>query len=287
MLGRWTRDFRRFLLALEAHKCPFCTFVIELEGDMLRNLRPRLGGSKPIALCGRHLHFALKLLSERRAHTELARSVLAVHQDRNQVAGWQSCQVCEALQTRLNALAATVRRLDDRMRFEKALKQAPLFCRPHIACVLNDGSVPNFLRIQSEKVKELNDQILQAFYRHKDVLGQLIEQAVAYAGRSDGLAGHPNTVRKAERREIEAHKPDAENAELERWDNEQMLKHISDLETEVAKLRYLVDENRRLKLARGAVEAMRRDLQCEREALSRDQAEHVEMEPGSRATEKR
>ena len=62
-----------------------------------------------------------------------------------------------------------------------------------------------------------------------------------------------------------------EDREFEKWDEEVQLKHLGDLESEAASLRYrnsvLSEENRRLKLAHIADEAVRRDLECDRAQL--------------------
>ena len=55
------------------------------------------------------------------------------------------------------------------------------------------------------------------------------------------------------------------------WDEEQKLVHLSNIESEVASLRYrnaaLSEENRRFKLAHAAVEAIRHDLERDRAEL--------------------
>lgn len=55
------------------------------------------------------------------------------------------------------------------------------------------------------------------------------------------------------------------------WDEEQKLAHLSNIESEVASLRYrnaaLSEENRRFKLAHAAVEAIRHDLERDRAEL--------------------
>jgi hypothetical protein len=59
--------------------------------------------------------------------------------------------------------------------------------------------------------------------------------------------------------------PAAEASEFEKWDDELQLRHLGKLESEAASLRYrnatLSEENRRLKAARVASEATRRDLE--------------------------
>ena len=55
------------------------------------------------------------------------------------------------------------------------------------------------------------------------------------------------------------------------WDEEQRMANLGNIESEVASLRYrnavLAEENRRLKLAYAAVEAIRHDLERDRAAL--------------------
>jgi hypothetical protein len=59
--------------------------------------------------------------------------------------------------------------------------------------------------------------------------------------------------------------------EFMQWDEEQRMAHLGNIESEVAGLRYrnavLAEENRRLKLAYAAVEAIRHDLERDRAAL--------------------
>ena len=59
--------------------------------------------------------------------------------------------------------------------------------------------------------------------------------------------------------------------EFMQWDEELRMAHSGNIEREVASLRYgnavLAEENRRLKLAYAAVEAIRHDLECDRAAL--------------------
>lgn len=266
MLERCSRSFRLFLKALENQRCPFCAVGARFEQESIERLARERAAGEPLALCGRHLRLALKIAAElgSRKRTNLVRSVLSSDLGKSGSLRPPSCKICERVEAVIKTLVSAVRGLDDRMRFEKALDRAPLFCRFHAACVCVGNGASNFARIQSNKLNELSDELVQAFVRNRDTLEQLIESATTYV---EGMQIDSKGGNSLEPYIGEGLVAAAERAEFERWDNEQVLKHLSDLETEVAKLRYLVDENRRLRLAHAAVEAARSDLERERQAL--------------------
>jgi hypothetical protein len=267
VLERGCRKFRLFLKAMEGDVCPFCGVIGTLERERMdRFCRRLINGDRP-ALCARHLQLALEVVAARgtRVRTNLVRAVVCSDVSEKGSLQVASCQICDSIETVMRRLVRAVRRLNDRIRFEKALARAPLFCRLHAAAVVTEGSAPTFARIQGEKLKQLDEDLLQAMYRDSDRLEQLIADVMIYvAGAQASGRGRTGS---GGVEPFEDEPPAAEDPEFERWDSQQVLKHLNDLETEVAKLRYLVDENRGLKLARAAVEATRRDLERERQTL--------------------
>jgi hypothetical protein len=150
------------------------------------------------------------------------------------------------------------------MRFRKALEAAPLFCRRHVAAVVTGDYAPDFAQIEKAKVVHLRDALAQAELRNAENLESLISRALAYLA----FPAEEGPSVKVEDSDDFA---DSEAAEFERWDEARLLKHVGDLESEVASLRYrnavLSEDNRRLKLAQTAGEAIRRDLERDRQEL--------------------
>jgi hypothetical protein len=174
------------------------------------------------------------------------------------------CELCARLRRVELGLASAIRRLDSGMRFRKAVEAAPLFCRQH-ANVIADGQLAqDFAQIQRAKVIHLRDSLAQAELRNGEELESLISTALAYLGRSEEQ--YPSL-------EVEPPQDDRSDLtqEFERWDETRHFKRLADLESEAASLRYrnavLSEENRRLTLAHTAGEAIRHDLERDREQL--------------------
>lgn len=287
MLERCSRSFWLFLKALKGPYCALCVVWTTFEQEHLASLDHIGLATDRLPLCGNHLRLGLQLVSERgvRARINLVRAVLGsdvAHKDSRFAS---PCEICQSVEAANRGLVAAMRRLDRQIRFEKALQRGPLFCRFHAAEVCTGGAAPNFARIQKDKLKELSDELLQALYRSdRNLLEQLVDDGIRYIEgcRTQRLSPEANQSIELSADETNGA---AEGVEFERWDNQQVLKHLSDLETEVAKLRYLVGENRRLKLAHAAVEAVRGDLEREREALRRGAGASDGREPNTRSSD--
>jgi hypothetical protein len=151
------------------------------------------------------------------------------------------------------------------MRFTKALESAPLFCRKHVSTVAERDVAVNFAQVQRAKLLHLRDALAQAELRNAADLESLISMTLTYLAAPVEQEPPPAEVQNsADRIENEA-------AEFQRWDESRQFKHLADLESEVAGLRYrnavLSEDNRRLKLAHAAGEAIRHDLEHDRAQL--------------------
>jgi hypothetical protein len=177
------------------------------------------------------------------------------------------CYVCLEIARASTRLIRAIRRLDHRMRFQKALEGAPPFCIAHTREVTEGGMAPVFRRIQVRHLSRLRDQLAQEELRGQDSAGA-IQQVLETFGGERWNRRSEKAVR------VEAPESDEsqnEERDLEHWDADQQLNHLGKLESEVAALRYrnsvLERENRAFRLARAAVDGLREDLQREREAL--------------------
>jgi hypothetical protein len=269
VLERCSRSFRVFLKALEGDSCAFCAVTITLEYEQIAQIEPILATRDPVALCGRHFRLALNTVGESGNRARFAQQVIAADLKEGRFLSNRPCRVCTSIEAALKSIAAAICRLDGRIRFEKALERASLFCRLHVSDVVAGNRAPTFSRVQYEKLKQLRDDLAQALLRNSD-LEQLIQSVMAY---TDGAQSR-RIDSEAEKLLTPAVDAEAEGAEFDRWDNRHVLEHLSNLESEVASLRYrnatLAEENRRLKLARAAIDATMRDVQRDREALRRE-----------------
>jgi len=287
VLERCSRSFWLFLKALKGPLCPLCVVWATFEQERLASLEHTELATDGLPLCGNHVRLGLKLVAERgaRARINLVRAGLGFDVAHNASRFASPCEICQSVETASRGLVAAMRRLDRQIRFEKALQRGPLFCRFHAAEVCTGGAAPNFARIQSDKLKELSEKLLQALYcSDGDLLEHLVDDGIRYVEGRKTQRLNPKANHSIELSAEETNGAAAERVEFERWDNQQVLKHLSDLETEVAKLRYLVGENRRLKLAHAAVEAVREDLEREREALRRGDGASNGREPNNRSS---
>jgi hypothetical protein len=285
VLERCSRSFRVFLKALEGDSCAFCAVTITLEYEQIAQIEPILATRDPVALCGRHFRLALNTVGESGNRARFAQQVIAADLKEGRFLSNRPCRVCTSIEAALKSIAAAICRLDGRIRFEKALERASLFCRLHVSDVVAGNRAPTFSRVQYEKLKQLRDDLAQALLRNSEKLDELIETAMAYA---DGVRSR-RIEREAENPATATADHEVEGAEFERWDNEHVLGHLSNLESEVASLRYrsatLAEENRRLRLAHAAVDATKRDLEHDREALRRS-LDAVQREPDAKASKR-
>jgi hypothetical protein len=161
-------------------------------------------------------------------------------------------------------LVQAMRRLDGSMRFRKALEAAPLFCKKHVTAVVAEERAANFAEVQKAKVVYLRDALAHAELRNADDLESLIARALAYLALPLDEASPPTVADSPDWAEKEA-------IEFERWEEARLFRRLAALESEVASLRYrnavLSEENRRLSLAHTAGEAIRRDLERDRQQL--------------------
>jgi hypothetical protein len=285
VLERCSRSFRVFLKALEGDSCAFCTVAIALEHEQIAQIEPILATRDPVALCGRHFLLALNTVGESGNRARFAQQVIAADLKEGRVLSNRPCRVCTSIEAALKSIAASICRLDGRIRFEKALERASLFCRLHASDVVAGNRAPTFLRVQHDKLKQLDDALAQALLRNRENLEQLIQSVMAY---TDGAQSR-RIDSEAEKLPTPAVDAEAEGAEFDRWDNQHVLEHLSNLESEVASLSYrnatLAEENRRLKLARAAIDATMRDVEREREALRREVVAN-RREPNPKASER-
>jgi hypothetical protein len=194
MLERCSRNFRFFLKALEGEICPLCAVVAALEQEEADRFALRNFSGSPRALCGRHLRLALNVVGDPRDRTNLVRAILSPDHP-NTVHLTAPCDICQLIEGSLVSLAFAIRRFDGRVRFEKTLAGAPLFCRFHAAQICADGSAPGFARIQRGKVKSLGDDLARALLRSGAASEQLINSALRYIEGEPPISG--NDDRKA------------------------------------------------------------------------------------------
>jgi hypothetical protein len=258
LFERLTCEFRLFLKALDGTACPLCAVQSALERKLSKPARVDQRAGAP--LCRRHLDAHLAGLSDRSSKVWYTRAVLEAL-----MGGTQPCAVCARLDAAELRLARSIRRLDARMRFRRALEDAPLFCRRHESLVAADGAAKNFVDVQRVKLEGLRDALAQAVLRGSDEVDALIGSVLAYLGQP--CAAQSPTLDT----DVSTGSARTEDGLFEAWASARQLQRLGNLEAEAASLRYrtatLSEENRRLKLALAAVEAMCRDLQKDRAEL--------------------
>jgi hypothetical protein len=264
VLEHLKHNFRLLLSAFDGVACPLCAVRARLETVEVERLHAK--GEPGAALCATHLESYFGRTDDRSARARATRRIIETI-----ITGRPACQVCEYLSRVEERLARAIRRLDHRMRFRKALEMAPLFCQRHVNLVASDPLAVNFVQVQYAKLQHLRDDLAQAEILNRESLEQLTLSALAYLGRPPVLENPLLQVHDS------ADASMAEASEFERWDDELQLKHLGNLESEAASLRYrnamLTEENRSLKVARVAGEAMRRDLERDRAQLPAAAAE--------------
>lgn len=268
MLERLKHNFRLLLNAFDGAVCPLCDVRTRLETSEAERLHAK--GDLNAALCATHLESYFGCTDDRSARARVTRRILETI-----IAGRPACQVCEYLRRVEERLARAIRRLDNRMRFRKALEMAPLFCRRHVNLVVSDPLVANFAQVQRAKLQRLRDDLAQAEILNRESLDALTLSAIAYLG---DLVLEQSALQLQDSADM----PAVEVSEFERWDDELQLRHLGKLESEAASLRYrnatLSEENRRLKAARVASEGTRRDLERDLAQLLAA-AEHRDSNP--------
>jgi hypothetical protein len=159
--------------------------------------------------------------------------------------------------------------MEGRLRFEKAIERGSLVCHRHLARIVAGGSARAFVRVQHRKRQALINEISQAQLLARDNLEALLQKALVYLGTPAPQRQNPPD----DSGSLEAGSEQLAEAasDFMQWDEEQKLAHLSNIESEVASLRYrnaaLSEENRRFKLAHAAVEAIRHDLERDRAEL--------------------
>jgi hypothetical protein len=270
LLGFRAQQFKLLLNAFSGERCPLCVVAATIERDKIERLARK--SSDKVTLCGEHLSRLLTNHMDDEGRVALARSALGTSIDRPQRS---QCTICVAAQASVQRLARAILRLDRRMRFQKALEQAPMFCRHHVLQIGGGKSPANFVCIERRKVQRLINDLAQAALRKRPELESLLAEAVVYLTAASPRA-EENTTSARENlsdRTIED-SLEAVAREFAKWDGERQLEHLGKLESEVASLRYrnavLDQENRALKVARIAQEAIRHDLERDRAALLAD-----------------
>jgi hypothetical protein len=257
VLERLKHNFRLLLSAFDGVVCPLCEVRAKLETPEVERLHAK--GGLNAALCAKHLESYFGCTDDRSTRARVTRRIIETI-----IAGRPACQVCEYLSRVEERLARAIRRLDNRMRFRKALEMAPLFCQRHVNLVASDPLAVNFAQVQRAKLQHLRDDLAQAEILKRESLESLTLSAIAYLGG-------PVLERPLLQLQDSADAPMTEASEFEKWDDDLQLKHLGNLESEAASLRYrnatLSEENRRLRAARVAGEAMRRDLERDRAQL--------------------
>ncbi len=257
MLERLKHNFRLLLSAFDGVACPLCEVRTRLETPEVERLHTK--GDLNAALCAKHLESYCGSTDDRFTRARVVRRVIETT-----ITGRPACQVCEYLSRVEERLARAIRRLDNRMRFRKALEMAPLFCQRHVNLVASDPLAVNFAQVQRAKLQHLRDDLAQAEILKRESLESLTLSAIAYLGG-------PVLEQPLLQLQDSDAAPAAEASEFEKWDDELQLKHLGKLESEAASLRFrnatLSEENRRLKAARVAGDAMRRDLERDRAQL--------------------
>jgi hypothetical protein len=257
VLERLIPNFRELLKQFEGRSCPMCGVLKQREREVIERVRARSGPA--FALCGPHIEMTLNGVGAPAARARRVRAAIE-----SIIARKTGCEVCARIRRVELRLVRAIRWLDSTMRFRKAVEAAPLFCRQH-ANVITDGQLAqDFLQVQRAKVLHLRDALAQAELRNGEKLESLISAALAYLGRPE-----------EQKPCLEIEPPLGDRSDLaqefERWDEARQLKRLADLESEAASLRYrnavLLEENRRLTLAHTAGEAIRRDLERDRQQL--------------------
>ncbi len=161
--------------------------------------------------------------------------------------------------------------MEGRIRFEKALESGPPFCSVHIRQVENTVRAERFAQIEHKKVEAMIAQIGQSRLRGGADLKRLIAEAISYLGAVEGeSAGSPSLDADYCAADMDQLAADVAR-EFAGWDEAKRAVHLNNIESELASLRYrnsvLSEENRRLRLAHTASEAMRQDLERDRKEL--------------------
>jgi hypothetical protein len=104
-------------------------------------------------------------------------------------------------------------RLDNRMRFRKALEVAPLFCRDHESLIAADGLPENFAQVQRTKLQHLRDALAQTALLNREGLESLISSTLAFLGR-------PEVEQPSSQAQESNESGEHESSEFERWDLE-------------------------------------------------------------------
>jgi hypothetical protein len=270
MLGLWTRNFRGFLDALDGADCPLCAVVDEAVRNHLRKIANRRWPQRH-NFCGTHLAILLDFTSGDVSRVSAVQNALQASITVQTSRRTDSCELCALSRRLTNRLARMIAAMEDRIRFEKALQSGPLVCSAHIRQVLGAVRAERFAQIEHKQVEALITEIGQSRLRGSADLQDLIAMAISYLGSADreraASIGLDARGRGADAERLAA----AAQAEFAGWDEAKRLAHLSDVESEVASLRYrngvLSEENRRLKLAHTASEAMRHDLERDRKEL--------------------
>lgn len=264
MIGHWAQQFRFFLDALKGEVCPLCVLsqIVETDGIQRIGHKP----SKSFALCGEHLARLIASGNVSADRVTLVRSALGASMRRQ---GGPDCMVCAMVGASVQRLNYAISWLDSRPRFQRALEQAPLFCRRHSFQIAQRRSTANFIHVEQRKVQKLINDLAQAQLRKLPAMDGLIERSVAYLAAVPQVL-EPNVSEPFEKTlaDFVSDSPDAEVHEFTKWDAERQLEYLGKLESEAASLRYrnrvLTEENRALKIARIAQESIRRDLERDR-----------------------
>jgi hypothetical protein len=270
MLGLWTRNFRRFLGALDGTGCPVCAVVEEAVARHLKKIAMRRSSQKRY-LCGSHLGDLLDLVSDEALRVSAVQNALKASATRQASLRGGRCELCELSHRMTERLACAVAAMDGRIRFEKALQSGALVCCAHVSEITGAVHAERFQQIQHQKVQALIAEIGQSRLRQRADLDALISSAISYLGLAKRERTAPAPLG-TQRARIDTDGLAAPvRAEFESWDEARRLAHLGDIESEVASLRYrngvLSEENRRLKLAHTADDAMRRDLERDRREL--------------------
>lgn len=257
MLECVSQNFRELLRHFEGDSCPLCSVLKQREHEALE--RVRTGGAASRVLCGSHLKMTLTAIVDPTTRARVTRKLIE-----SSLAEKAECDICARLSRIELRLARAIRRLDGGMRLRKALESAPLFCRKHEGAVAGQDDALNFAQVQRAKAVHLRNALAQAELFNREELESLILKTCAYLGRflEEEQSSEIQEPLTAETEEA---------AEFERWEEACQFKHLAALESEAASLRYrnasLSEENRRLKLANVAGEAIRHDLERDRAQL--------------------
>jgi hypothetical protein len=266
MFEPWSKSFRSLLEAFDAGGCPLCTVAGQVERSHLAKTRGIKAAPGP--LCGKHLACALPVVRDVKDKVRLTRASIAAISTALRTEQPLPCEICSAVERQNRRLIRAIRRLDNRIRFQKALEAAPPFCLRHTRQVCADGRASAFRRVQTGHLTRFRDQLAQEELRGHDPT-QTIEESLRAIGMPPTCLDGREDIRDLE---SETESGCGEERELSAWESERQLDHLGKLESEVAALRYrnaiLQNENRAFRLARAAVEAMREDLERERRALA-------------------